>query len=874
MNAGCKNKPQMRYTKHPFLLTGLLLCTVLSAPAQAPLKRIYIANDDHTDYMWTGNEAQYDSAFVHMLDYYAAQIDSTTGHPDDLQARFNCDGNYWLRTYRKYRSEAQFKRLIGHIKSGHISVPLNSLVSVYGGQPAEAVLRGMFYAGHLRRKYGLQIPIAVSMENQTQPLGLASLWAGCGAKWSWKGVCACASRITTKRLGTRPHQMFRYTGTDGQGVLMKWYNYTRQQKGAISLGGYAEMRVEYKTDKSVFDNINPTVGLLAQYCDSTPAYPYRLAAAFGYGSDDLDTYISPTVINVARQATTQTTSVRVSNEEDFFRDFEQRYPKLPVRTLTHGNEWDLYPASMNETTAQVRRSTEKLRTAESLATLVAVKDSAFGKDLEPAKAAAWDAFGLYWEHDWTADGPVTRADRAAWQIKQKDFIGNYVDTLYNRAAAALGALIPAGTRQRVYAYNSLSWTRSDVADFLYDEKESVRVIDLTTGKQAASQVITKGGKKYLRIWAENIPAVGYKVYELQRGTTAKTAASVMYGNGILQNRFHRIKVEGTGAISEWYDRLAGNRQLVKADSGRLANDIGATEHSEGSIGIENEGPVSVTVKAVSANPIAHTVRVTLFANSPRIEIEDSINQNFADVKTWSFPFALTKPTTRYEEVGAVLTAKTEKNGGHYAAENARYDWLTFNHFADLSEAGYGITVSNQDCSFFGLGRSTPDSLHEASPVLNALAGGQIDGKELGIVAQNGNMDFLYRFALTAHRSGFDAAAAMRFSLEHQNPLATGAATGGGGGYPEKSFSFLSVSNPGVLLWSLKPSEEGVANGVVTRFWNVGDAAATPTVRTTIRLKGLSQITHLETGEQKAAFLPNGFRPGLRKQQMISYKLKF
>ena len=59
-----------------------------------PVKRIYLANDDHTDYMWTANEAQYDSAFVKMLDYYLDQIDSTKTNPPDFQARFNCDGRY------------------------------------------------------------------------------------------------------------------------------------------------------------------------------------------------------------------------------------------------------------------------------------------------------------------------------------------------------------------------------------------------------------------------------------------------------------------------------------------------------------------------------------------------------------------------------------------------------------------------------------------------------------------------------------------------------------------------------------------------------------------------------------------------------------
>jgi alpha-mannosidase len=128
------------------------------------VKRIYIANDDHTDYMWTANEAQYDTAFVKMLDYYLLQIDSTKDNPSDFQARFNCDGSYWLTVYEKYRSPTQFNKLIEAIRSGHVSSPLTALVSTYGAQPTEAVIRGMYAAGQLERRFDVRFPLAVSME--------------------------------------------------------------------------------------------------------------------------------------------------------------------------------------------------------------------------------------------------------------------------------------------------------------------------------------------------------------------------------------------------------------------------------------------------------------------------------------------------------------------------------------------------------------------------------------------------------------------------------------------------------------------------------------------------------------------------------------
>ncbi|HEX9957920.1 MAG TPA: glycoside hydrolase, partial [Fibrella sp.] len=397
------------------LFLFLLWLQSLTCLHAQPVKRLYIANDDHTDYMWTANEATYDTAFVHMLDFYLNQIDSTKGNPSDFQARFNCDGSYWLRAYQKYRSPAQFGRLIAAIRSGHIGSPINTLVSCYGAQPTEAVLRGMYYAGQLERTYKLRFRLAEAMENNTIPLGLSSLWAGSGAKYSWKGIGGYGSQMTYEYRANRRHQLYRYMGLDSSSVLMKWYGYDGRPKSHTPFGGYAECRLIIKT-------VNPTkeIGQLVESLDAycaTPTYPFNVAGAFGYGHDDLATYVSNPFIEAARNGTTAIRKVRVSNEEDFFDDVARSYPRLPSEAVSYGNEWDLYCASMNETTAQVRRSTEKLRAAEALASLVALKKPTFANHLTAAKELAWESFGMYWEHNWTADGPVKQPVRATWQNK-------------------------------------------------------------------------------------------------------------------------------------------------------------------------------------------------------------------------------------------------------------------------------------------------------------------------------------------------------------------------------------------------------------------------------------------------------------------------
>ena len=839
--------------------------------SQAQQKRLYIANDDHTDYMWTADEAKYDSAFVQMLDYYLYQIDSTKNNAPDFQARFNCDGSAWLKAYQKYRSPEQFNRLIAAIKSGHISSPLNTLVSTYGAQPTEAVLRGMFYAGKLERAYNLRFPLAQAMENNTIPLGLASLWAGAGVKYSYKGVGGYGSQMTYEYRENRRKQLYHYKGLDGSSVLTKWYDYNEKRNPAF--GGYAECRLQpQKRQVSQTVEIEQVIDKLDAYTNSE-TYPYKIAGAFGYGWDDLSTFVSNPFVDAAKNKTTDTRKVRVSNEVDFFEDVIKTYPNLPSESVSYGNEWDIYCASMNETTAKVRRSVEKLRTAEALASIVSLIDKNFAKSLTNSKQSAWESLGFYWEHNWTADGPVSRNIRANWQEKLQKNLGNYVDSLFLLSSSELSKQLKKSINPRFYVFNSLSWTRNDVADVAYEGDFPVKVIDISINQEVTNQLIIKENKKYLRIWAKNIPSVGYKVFEIQKGSSKVSSNKISVSEDQISNLFYKIKLSPSGAITELFDLKANNKSLVL--DGKTINDLGVKNLQEGTITVENVGPVSATLKAVSQDPILHTVRLTLYANSPRILIEDSIQANFKDVKTWDFAFNLKKQTTRHEEVGAILIAKKEQRGGHYSALQARLDWQTFNHFADMSENNYGITLSNQDCSFFKLGESKVDSLHENSSELHALAGGQVDKKledkgMMGIFDQNGQNSFFYNFALTTHNA-FDATEAMKFSLEHQNPLASGWIEGENGSN-QNSFSLLSINNSKVILWSVKPSEEGIENGLITRFWNMNSKPLSSIVKLSKPINSVWQTTHVETNELKLKSLNGVLKANFNQFQMKTYRL--
>ncbi|MGH7957292.1 MAG: hypothetical protein ACREH8_09785, partial [Opitutaceae bacterium] len=114
-------------------LAGGRITPTLRAAEPAPVKRVYLGADDHTDYVWSGDEEAHRQAMVDMLDYYLDLADATEGNPPEHQSRWNCDGSFWVWEYERSKPAADVERLVRRIRDGHISVPLNALVSTYGG---------------------------------------------------------------------------------------------------------------------------------------------------------------------------------------------------------------------------------------------------------------------------------------------------------------------------------------------------------------------------------------------------------------------------------------------------------------------------------------------------------------------------------------------------------------------------------------------------------------------------------------------------------------------------------------------------------------------------------------------------------------------
>jgi alpha-mannosidase len=371
--------------------------------------------------------------------------------------------------------------------------------------------------------------------------------------------------------------------------------------------------------------------------------------------------------------------------------------------------------------------------------------------------------------------------------------------------------------------------------------------------------------------ASDIPSLGYKVYEVKNGKAKAMPDAALFTGHVFENDFYKLTLTNQGVITSLNDKRNGSRECVKAVNGRFMNDLGSGASNTGTIKVTNAGPVSVTVVCSGKEPLSHSSSITLFRDIPRIDIQNMITQNFADVQHWAFSYNVQDAEVWHEEIGAVLKAKPVTEGGHYATRNARFDWLTLNHFADITNGKYGITLSNADCAFMKPGNSALTNLDTQTSQLSVLAGGQVDGENLGILKQGGDSLFIQRFAIGTHKE-FDAASSMRFSLEHQNSLVGGLITGMQKVYPEKEYSFLTISDPNVLLWSLKPADDGVEKGLIARVWNFSNKDTEVKISFETDITSAHQATHVETDIREARVVSGDLHESIGHHQLKTFRI--
>ncbi|WP_211769782.1 polysaccharide lyase family protein [Kutzneria sp. CA-103260] len=513
--------------------------------------------------------------------------------------------------------------------------------------------------------------------------------------------------------------------------------------------------------------------------------------------------------------------------------------QLPVKSGDYPDWWSDGAGSSAFETGENMQAQVRTGSAETLGALAPSANQQCLVD------SAYREEELYTEHTWAS--PELIPDDPQWAVKKAhaDKASRLSTDAMDAATAALGGQVAnPSANPGIAVFNSVSTRRSDVVTTTVPDGWSGQLVDAQTG---AVTPYEPAGPGKIRFIAADVPAVGYRTYELRSGANPTVGLdSALHwdsGQGILENQYYRVTVStDTGVVKSVYDKAAG-RELVDTTSAFGLNqyvyrpnpqrDGRTTPDKQWSPGratvtVQSAGPVSVSIKVAypdtpggkdgtgAATGVESAgATFTLYANTKRLDIADDIDKTWVTTPEegyFAFPFKVDKPTVTYEAPGTPVTLGAGQLPG------SSMDWQAVRGYADLSNAGGGVTMSTTDTPLMEFGhirsmelQPRPGRLDQSGP--DPAAPTPDNGSAFSYAfnslwntnyrqAQSGPVSFHY--SITSHDKGFEPVAATGYGMGVQTPLASAPLSPSHAGtYPGGAKSLVSVDAANVFVQAVK-----------------------------------------------------------------------
>ena len=847
---------------------------------------LYLAPHIHLDVGYSDYQAKVAAIHSHAID---EAMEMTAAHPD---FRFSLDGMWPLEQFMKTRTPEQQERAVDAIKKQQLFVPANYANLLTGFPTAETLIRSLYPSADFSREHGTPFNYATITDVPSWSWSYASVLAAAGVDELLGGSNNYRAPVLLQGKLNEDSPIW-WVGPDGGKVLL-WYSRHYQQM---------EMLFERKP---VLAAGRDTVPLFLQMYEHPG---YRADAAIIYGTQVENSDLVAAQAELAEKWNAEYAYPRI--EYSGFHDALAKIAKqfgddIPVMHGDGGPYWEDGIASDAYYAAMERQNESRAPSAEKLATLSAVVNPLLAAD-KAGLDAMWRNMVLMDEHTWDSYNSVSQpaSNEAKEQLVIKDEYAlnarAQVDWLAKNSMAAIVNSISAPPGDLV-VFNTLNWKRS--GPVLADVDEGDEIVDAATGEVAPVDLLGGYGRlRKVRFLAEDVPAVGYKVYRVRR---REKPEDISGDRGVdtttMESPYYKVTLDpATGAVRSIYDKGL-KRELVNQDAAyRFGQYLYVTGADKGPNTVLQYSPVApkpklevhpagggnvVYVKRWSDGWVAQLVsrdvntpqilaEVRLFDHEKKIELTEDVDkakEGSKEAVYFAFPFAMNAPEFRYEVQNGVVDPAKDMYPG------AGHEWFSAQHWVSVQQDGVAGTVMPLDASLITLGDifrgKWPEKFGERQGTVFSYV--MNNYWDTNYAAEQGG-HFRFRYVVTSAATTDDAALS-RTAWEEATPLEVDAvedqdkASAGPRPLMAEAGSFLDIADPDLLLETWKPAEDG--NGTVLRFLDLGGVARTVTVRAP--LLHLEKAWETDAVERDKAPLTlvgaDGFQVAVKPHEIVTVRV--
>lgn len=838
----------------------------------------------HLDVGYSDYQAKVAAIQSHVMD---EALEMTAQQPD---FRFSVDGSWPLEQFLKTRTPAQQQRAITAMQKQQLFVPADYANLLTGFPTAETLIRSLYASADFSREHGTPFNYATITDVPSYSWSYASVLASAGIHELLGGSNNYRAPVLLQGRLNEDSPIW-WEGPDGQKVLL-WYSRIYQQ-----------MQMLFGLPPLLSAGHDTLPLFLQQY--EHPSYQANAVILYGSQQENTDLFSQQAELADKWNGIYAYPHIQYSGFYDALANIAKQFGNsIPTMRGDGGPYWEDGMASDAYYTAMERQNEDRAPSAEKLATLTSLVNPLLAADKADLDRM-WKNIVLMDEHTWDSYNSVSDpasmeavkqlAIKDQYAVKaraQADFVArSSMASLVNSISAKPGDLV---------VFNTLNWKRSGPVSI--DLSKGDEIVDPSTADTVPVEVLDSYGNfDHVRFVAQDVPAVGYKVYELRPAQKVQAPAETEHTTTI-ESPYYRVTLDpATGAVRSIYDKQL-QRELVNQQSpyrfGQYLYVTGGDKSPNAVLQYSHVYPkphlevhpaeggslVSVTrtpdgwvarMKSKDTSTPEITTEIRLFDHEKKIEFVEDVNKKKVYSKEavyFAFPFAMKQPEFQYEiQNGLVNPAKDMYPG-------AGHEWFSAQQWVSVQQDGVSGTVMPLDASLITLG----DIFRGAWPEQFGKRPGTIFSYVMDnywdtnyAAGQGGH--FRFRYVVTSAPST-DAAALSRMGWEEATPLEKDEVTTQDKAlnHPRplegKQDSFLDVQDPDLLLETWKPAEDG--NGTILRFLDLGGATRTVAVHTPLLdIEHAWQTDAVERNQKPLSLLgAHGFQFTVHPHEIITVRL--
>ncbi len=787
--------------------------------------RVNFVQHSHTDIGYTRSQTEILAEHLRFIDYALDYCDITDDYPDDSKFRWTCEASWAVDEYLKCRPQVQIDRLKKRVAEGRIEI--TGMYFNFDEIPDEQTLAASLRP--IKRFNEMGFKVKTAMQNDVN-----------GIAWSLNESCSDLG-VKYLNMGTHGH---RALICFDKPTLFWW----ESPSGKRMLAFRAE---HYMTGNTVF---KIHAGDFNVFEDELLSYLSQLEAK-GYAYD---------LISIQHSGYLTDNSPPSTLACDMIRQWNQKYvwPKLKTASATaffeemeakHGTEFqvirgawpdwwtDGFGASAREVAATREAQSDLIATGAGL-TMAALSGSKLPERTSDQIEAINSALLFYTEHTIGYHASVsepfhqnTMEQRAikesyAWEASRK------AKMLGEETMGILQGFVEREKDASILIFNTLNWKRSGLVTVYIDHQILPRYTDFTitdqTGNQAKAQAVEyRSDGTYWAIWANELPAFGYKKYviKLKKNQGNQEIPENKPFDYSFENEWYNIVIDPkTGTISSLKDKEL-NLELIDQHSqwkfGQFIYELLDNRAQMESKRLDNftrEAPDSVWFESYENGQVWNTFRFKantraanrdgsmsiefrIFNCTKRIDIAYLIEKKLVTDPEGiyiAFPFALENGQLAFDVAGGEIRAGIDQIPG------SANDWNSVQSYARLSNPDAQIILCSPEIPLMQFGGiNTGRYKTNAKPESTYIFGWPMNNYWTTNFNADQHGGTAWTYTLSSSNKA-ETHEAVRFGWEIRTPMLSRVLPGGGKGEAIWEKSFITGWDDNHLLVNATPAGDG------------------------------------------------------------------